>query len=373
MYLVLRLSYHRKFFSVVMKQILFVFAVFFLPILLLSKTNEKYFADSGSFAFREFAGLKATEFEKPLNISIEFDIWSFIKTKNDEDYHDAILKIYRENNETIEKKIKLKARGNFRKINCFFPPIQLNFKDDSIPDYGLSGKVKLVTHCTGSKKSEKFVAREYLAYKMFNVLSDTSFRVRFLNIKYIDTSPKKKNYQGVGFIIEPIEKLSERTGTRLLNEKLVLKNNLFSEEADIISLFQYMIGNTDWKFSGGHNIKYLNPGSGSNLKVLPVPYDFDFSGFVGTSYATPQEFTSLTNVFDREYLGYCRQDDELYLQTIRLFQTKKNEILEVIQTCDFISKKEMNYLISYLTEFFDSIKEPEVFIRTLKSQCRIDF
>jgi len=356
-----------------MKQIPLLFLIFLFPFLNSAKIQTSIPEISLNDTLLNLPGIKAFEGDEVWDVSLEFDVWSFIKTKKDEEYFDTVFKLYLNNGDTITRNIRLKSRGNFRRDNCFFPPIRLNFKNDSIPNSGLNGKVKLVTHCTGTKKSEKFVTREYLAYKMFNVLSDTSYKVRFLNIRYIDTGPRKKNYNGVGFLIEPLESLAKRTETEIIEENLVSKKNLFDKEADVLALFQYMIGNTDWKIKGGHNMKYLKPDDLPGLKVVPVPYDFDFSGFVGTSYSIPQDFTTLTNVFDREYLGYCRNDDDSYLKAIQTFEVKKSKILNVIEGCQIISKKERKYLSAYLNEFFKAIEEPEVFMRTLKRECRIDF
>ena len=81
-------------------------------------------------------------------------------------------------------------------------------------------------------------------------------------------------------------------------------------------------------------------------KVSPVPYDFDYSGFVDTEYAMPQEWTSIKHIYEREYLGYCR-NDEAYRTVIDKFARKKSSVYETIQSCTYLSEKEKKKLIYF--------------------------
>jgi len=313
--------------------------------------------------------------DTPLKISLKYDISSFVRNKLEAEYLDAELLINYDNFAPIIKKIRIKARGNFRRGECAFPPIFLNFKTDSITNTELAGmqKIKIVTNCSPSEKSENYIFKEYLAYKLYNILSDNSFRVRLLDITFIDTGKKKKNYQQHGFIIEPVELVAKRTNSVLVNAIFVKGPNIVSEDADRVALFQYMIGNTDWRFKGGHNMKYMKSLDVVTDKVIPVPYDFDFSGFVNTSYSAPQEWTNgISDVRQREYLGYCRDDEEDYLKTISLFNEKKEKIEETIANYNFLAEKDKKILGDFVHGFYKAISQPQKFIPTLKRECRND-
>ena len=39
--------------------------------------------------------------------------------------------------------------------------------------------------------------------------------------------------------------------------------------------------------------------------MIPIPYDFDFSGLVDAPYATPPDVLKIANVRQRFYRGYC--------------------------------------------------------------------
>lgn len=315
------------------------------------------------------------EEDTPVDIVLKYDISSFIKNKKKGEYIDAELTVYYTEDQSVTKNIRLKARGNFRRGYCFFPPIHLNFKTDKIKNKELKGtrKIKLVTHCSNSKANELYILKEYLVYKLYNVLSDKSFRVRLLNINYVDTGKKQRNYQNYGFLIEPLDLVAKRQNSVLIDPTVVRENNVIEEDADRVALFNYMIGNTDWRIKGGHNIRYLKQLDVVNDKVIAVPYDFDFAGFVGTSYSHPQEWTSIENVKQREYLGYCRNNDIDYLNPVNYFNSKKKEILDVIEKFEYLSDREKKSLTNYILEFYSESEKPDKFIYYLKNQCRTDF
>ncbi len=315
--------------------------------------------------------IKIFDAKEPLDLTLKYDITSFIRHKFQGEYLDAEFRLHLNETDSIVKNIRLKARGNFRRGHCFFPPIYLNFKTDPILNSELEGykKIKLVTHCSGSKNYQSYIYKEYLAYKLYNLFTDKSFRVRLLNITYIDTGKKSHNYKQIGFLIEPIELVIDRTNSVEVNSQLIQSKNIIESEMDMVALFQYMIGNTDWRAKGGHNIKYMKSLKVLTEKVTPVPYDYDYSGFVDADYAIPQEWTSVDYIYEREYLGYCR-NDEAYRQVINKFVRKKTSVYETIQSFPYLNEKEKKKLIHYIDGFYSMVEKPDVLIYRLKKECR---
>ena len=366
-----------------MNKRLFLFLVLSFPIYLFAQNSSDSATDTiSSNSYLSAVSDTIPDFDVfaddiPLDITLKYDITSFIRNKTKGEYIDAVMEIHYDNNHTQTKNIRLKARGNFRRGHCMFPPIHLNFKTDPIENKTLKGakKIKLVTHCSTSKAYEIYILKEYLAYKLYNILTDKSFRVKLLNISYIDTGKKKKNYKQYGFLIEPVEILAKRNNTIEVDPTIIRKENAIEEDVDQVALFQYMIANTDWRIKGGHNTKYLKSLTEVTNQVIAVPYDFDFSGFVGTNYSLPQSWSSVENVTDREYLGYCRDNDQAYLDNIKKFEEKKDEIFETIDSFSYLHERERKYLNNYIAGFFSRIERPENFLKTLKSECRtrIDF
>ena len=89
-----------------------------------------------------------------------------------------------------------------------------------------------------------------------------------------------------------------------------------SKQTNLVSLFMLLIGNTDFALTAGapddeccHNAKLLTSSDGINF---PFPYDFDSSGYVGASYASPpNETLNILSNKQRLYRGYCSHTDDL--------------------------------------------------------------
>jgi hypothetical protein len=306
-----------------------------------------------------------------LKATLKYDITSFIKNKTKGEYLDAELQIFYDENNPVTKNIRIKARGNFRRGQCTFPPLFLNFKTDKPdnPMYSDVKKVKIVTHCSASKESETNVLREYLTYKLYNVITDRSFRVRLLDITYTDTGKKQKNYQAYGFAIEPAEIVVKRNNGVLVESPAIKGDNLVTEDADRAAMFQYMISNTDWRIKSGHNTKYMKSLSDITDKLITLPYDFDFSGFVGASYTFPQEWSHTESIYERDYLGYCRDNDGDYQKIIDLFLSKEKELMQTIAGFKYLSEKDKKEVEKFTAGFFEEIKDSKDFIRKLKNDC----
>ncbi|MDX8337915.1 hypothetical protein SLH46_01895 [Draconibacterium sp. IB214405] len=314
--------------------------------------------------------------EEPLKVTLKYDITSFIKHKSKGEYLPAELAIYTSDNDSVIKNIRLKARGNFRRSHCFFPPIYLNFKTDPIDKTELEGikKIKIVTHCNMSQAYKSYIIREYLAYEIFNILTPNSFRVRLLNVNYVDTGKKKRNYKQIGFLIEPIDLITRRLNAVEVNENIIVGKNVLPVEGTLVALYQYFIANTDWRYKGGHNMKYVKSMETLTNNVIPLPYDFDHAGFVNTSYAIPQDWSGASTITDRDYLGYCQTNDETYHRAINLFNEKKPEVIAAIESCELLDKRDKKEVLTFVNEFYKMAEYPEYFIRTLKNECRdLDF
>lgn len=305
-----------------------------------------------------------------MHLNLSYDITSFIRNKMKGEYLDVEMEVTYKDYYN-KKDIRLKARGNNRREQCFFPPIYLNFKTDPIEHSELEGmkKVKLVTHCNNSKSYQEYILKEYLIYKLYNILSDYSFRVKLLEIDYKDTGKRKRNYSQYGFLIEPIDLLAKRNNAVEIEAKLIPATEVEPFDTDVAALFQYMIGNTDWRIKVGHNTKFVKSMDVVSTHVIPVPYDFDFSGFVGTYYAFPQEWTSIQSIYNREYLGYCR-DDEQYIKVVKHFLMHKDDINSTVASFSHLSEKTREVLLNYLDSFFEMLEDEDWILNTLKDECR---
>jgi len=117
-------------------------------------------------------------------------------------------------------------------------------------------------------------------------------------------------------------------------------------------LFQYLIGNTDWSIARFHNMATVRMGR----EYYPVPYDFDFSGFVNASYAGPSPVVAryITTVRDRHFWGVCSEDIN-YLDLFAYFNLKREPILELIRRQPGFTDKNRHLATMYVESFYETI------------------
>ncbi len=307
--------------------------------------------------------------DEVLKVSIYFDISTHIRKKS-EDYCKGQITIYHTETDSTTLNTRCKARGHHRKDNCLFPPVMLNFKPDTLfTSDGPITKLKLVTHCQNTKAYSKYLLKEYLIYKLWEIISPYSFRTRLLDIQYFDKGDRDKDYRAFGFFLEPVYMLTNRT------ETIEIKGGKFKDEqinaldADRVAIFNYMIGNTDWRILTGHNVKFLKRFGFRREEATPIPYDFDHAGFVNAAYAKPAEWSSAKQVTERDYVGKCRNDDDNYLTLIEEFNEAQDEIYRTIMEFEHLDIKTRKKLHRYVEEFFRQLEKPDAFIRTLHNSC----
>jgi hypothetical protein len=326
--------------------------------------------DDGSIVDTIDTQLDLFEVEEPMIITLTFDLKKYQKTKSEGEYMPADLSYHINDSVRIEKSIRLKARGAFRRKFCSFAPFWLNIRKSDIKNQHLQDikRLKVVTQCQNSSTYGEYVLKEYLVYKIYNILSSNSFRTRLVRMKYIDTGRKNKVTESWAFLIEPEEMMAERVnGVVIENDKLSMRT-MEPEAFDLVALFQYMVGNSDYIIPGRHNVKIIGlPGFGTK-GYTPVPYDFDYSGFVNAEYAIPGGNLGINSVRDRYYLGLCREANE-YRQAIDLIESHKEEILDLINSFPHLEKRRKKGIISYLNEYFELSAEPRLEV-DLNRTCR---
>jgi hypothetical protein len=306
-----------------------------------------------------------------IRISLKFDMKTFIRTKHKGDYMKAMLTIYHLDSSKMEKEISIRARGITRRSICYLPPIKLNFKKTESDNDSLSdiNSLKLVTHCKNSDMYEQYLLKEFLVYRMYNLLTDSSFRVKFLQIDYIDAEDKMKPLTRYGFIIESNDHLAERLqGIRIEREGI----NTWDTDpyhTSLTALFQYMIGNTDWAIPVPHNFKLVKP-SLPNSSILAIPYDFDYSGMVNTIYAVPDENLGIETVRTRVYRGYCLPSDDQYQRLFKVFLENKRSMFSLVEDFELLDKKSQTEMLNYLSEFYDIIENPGLAQLKIIGNCR---
>ncbi len=308
--------------------------------------------------------------EEPLHFTIKFNVKQFQRNKYKNDYVNASL-IYQLNDSTaVRRNVRIKPRGNFRKDFCGFPPIQLNIKKTKAfnPYMENVNKVKMVTHCQKGPSFEQYLRKEYLTYKLYNIISDYSFKVQFVEVKYIDTGRKNKETKTWGFFIEPEFILAERQNAMVIKRDNLMNSFMQPDIMDRLCLFQYMVGNCDYSVAGRHNMKIVKPNTHLTKYLIPVPYDFDYSGIVNAYYAVPGDNLGIKRVTERYYLGPCRGRED-YKNAIEYFLKKKQELIMIIENDDILSPHNKSEMLNYVLQFFELAENEERLVEKLEKTC----
>lgn len=250
--------------------------------------------------------------------------------------------------------IEITLRGNFRRMRCTaMPPMKLNFKKKELKEAGLAkfDDMKLVTQCMKDDDDSKAaVLKEYLAYKIYNEITDESFKVQLLKITYKDTKSGNSTKQW-GFLIEDTAQMRNRLGVEKAEQKRGLKKDAFNQTSLYqTAVFQYMIGNSDWNITACRNVKMVV----EDGKTLMIPYDFDFSGLVDASYALSNANYEMSSVQDRIYMGF--EDDLVSLDaTLDFYKTKQSSIKELVKNFKVLRMGDRRVVLNYLNSFYDNI------------------
>jgi hypothetical protein len=333
------------------------------------KKNSNPSGKSGKFAM--FGS------DEVLDISLAFDITGFMKKTKNLNSFDGLLTIHTAPDDSISRDVTIKHRGVFRYENCDFPPIELNFKKSlkAYSDTGKIKKLKLVTHCESGSQSDDYILREYLVYKLFNVLTDSSFRVRLFRATYTDTNIKKsrKPIKQYGIFIEPKEIMAARTNCILVSSKNLNQKNIEPVVMDRVAIFSYMIAHWDWSVPGQHNIVVMK-----SLKLdqsqngIAVPYDFDLTGVVNAAYAVTSPELGLKNIRERRFFGICHSREE-FQRGLKEFADKKEKLYKVVDDFPYLTLKAKADINAFLDQFFDQLtrqKTIDSMIENFVNNCK---
>lgn len=256
--------------------------------------------------------------------------------------------------EKVIHPLKVKTRGNFRRDrnNCFYPPLWLNFPKFKIPEgsvFAGQDKIKLVTPC----RDQKYVIREYLAYRMYNILSPLSFQARLVKVRYTDSVKGKTSDAMYGILLEGKDEMAARNEAKIIKRKKIRPNKTDKSLFLKMATFQYLIGNTDWSIEYQHNVKLMV--QEGNLRPLPVPYDFDHAGIVKAPYAHPAPALQMSSTQERRYRGYCVEGMSYFEETFALFNAKKEAIYQLFQENTLLEKRYKKGISKYLDDFYKTI------------------
>jgi hypothetical protein len=312
-----------------------------------------------------------------LNVKIIAPLTSIMRNRRDDKDVPGTFQYVATDGRSVELDIGLRTRGNFRRRRkiCKFVPLRINFKTSQTQEtlFRQQDKLKLVTHCQDAIEYQNNVVREYLAYRIFNILTNESFRVRALRITYVDTGKRNRETVSYGFFIEPKDQLGQRIHATPVELKRVFVPDLQPAFANRTSLFHYFLGNTD--FSQIHSETddncCHNQALFSNVDGLyfSIPYDFDMSDFVGAEHSGPSSQFSASKPRRRLYRGWCANNAQLPA-SVKSFDEKRGEIDELINTTELLSNFKRKSLLRFIDKFYKSVESTKEIEKNIVKNCR---
>lgn len=273
--------------------------------------------------------------------------------------------------------ITLAPRGitRLKRDVCQFPPLRVEFPAPPPAGSLFAGqrRLKLVTHCRSSPSFQQHLLLEYAAYRLYNVLTEASFRVRLAAIDYVDD--RGATTSRLGFFIEDHRDLAQRNGMQRpeVGDRIAT-SRLSAPDSARLALFEYMIGNLDWSIHAGppgerccHNSRLIARSGPASAELVAVPYDFDFSGLVDAPYAVPPDEIPVASVRSRHYRGYCRHNAQVPAAAAEL-RAARPALAATLASVPLLEERTRRKAADYLDGFFRDIAD-EAKIRSMLRTC----
>jgi hypothetical protein len=297
-------------------------------------------------------------------LTAEFDLINRERTPNNGKQFPAVLAIDGKN-----IPVKLGSRGHLRLSpnTCDFVPIKVDFQSDQIAGTIFEGQssLKLGTHCRTEQESDQYVMREYLTYRLANLVTPSSFRARLARATYIDAKSQKPLSTHSALFLEHENDVARRMGGREVPRPNMAFKDFDQETLTTSMLIEYMLGNTDYSIWALHNVVIVQD---KMRKFYPIPYDFDLTGMVHPPYLAPDPRLRMRSATERVYRGPCRTVEE-FDKAAEPFRARKADMIAAIEAVKDLKGGHKSEMKDYLESFFKSIETPESIKKTFVDGC----
>lgn len=281
-----------------------------------------------------------------VRLTISTDVSALIANKNSDEYQSALLLA----SDGKKYEAGVKPRGKFRRRISEIPPLKIKIKKKLLLAEGLDtlNELKLVLPTSLDEAGDERVIREYFAYKMYEKVSLYHVRAQLITLTLQNTGFQgEPQYTVKAILLEDEEETAARLGGTIIERYGMTMSDFETDQAALMAVFQYMIGNTDWSLAEFRNVRLLQTAAGA---IIPVPFDFDFCGFVDAPYATPMSESGLRNVRDR-FLMADGLADEAIKKAAKTLQEHRASFVELLRA-GHVSEKIADKCVKYLDSFF---------------------
>jgi len=313
--------------------------------------------------------------EAPLAVTLQAPWSEVLKNIKDARRHPAVLTYTDAQGQARRIEATVETRGITRRRVCRFPPLRVRFAKAAVAGTEFAGQdsLKMVTHCNREPVFKPYYVQEWLAYRLYNLVTERSFRARPLDVTYVDSKGGKPDGPRFAFLIEDVGDMARRNGLKRDPKGRFRPGDYDSMALSRFMLFQYLIGNTDWDVMVGpqadeccHNVRVV--GAGDQPRIA-VPYDFDSAGMVNANYAAPHESLPIKDVRTRLYRGLCVHNDTLQAAR-KEFQAHRPAIFALVQGEARLPAQRQKVVARYFEDFFEVVDSDERFAREIIAKCR---
>lgn len=327
------------------------------------------------FAERAAAAEAAPLFqtEEPLRMTLRAD-FEFLREERDTiNETEGTVTFLDLNGGETTKPVQVRVRGHFRlnRDNCNFPPLRLNFPTGDMRGTVFEGqdRLKLVTPCMDNRDDyQRYVYDEYLAYRVYNLLTPYSYRVRPVEVTYEDTSGEYETRTKWAFLLEADEQMAERNRAQFVEAPQMHPMMADGDLSVLSGMLAYMIGQTDWSAVFFHNAVVMRTEDGIHAPVL---YDFDHAGVVNARYAevSPLIRDEIRSVRQRLYRDFCRPR-LTYENVTAMFAGKREQVEALYRSFPYYADPSQGEeALAYYEEFWEVLADEDEFEDEILDRC----
>jgi hypothetical protein len=313
-----------------------------------------------------------------LDVTLKTDLPQLIRDRS-KNYHSASVEIVDPATREPGIKMKVSTRGMTSLESCRFPHIRFKFDPQTTQNTILRNlsKVKIVAHCNNPdlgdshSNEQKEVLLQYALYRMYNILTDYSIRVRLARMHYVDTTGSMQPFTKYAFFVEPDESVAHRNGAKA-NDRRELNNEGYSSShlnatyAGLDEAYQFLIGNGDWRLLRGNTVSVLNSAviSSNEIALLAMPYDMDRGGMCNGMFAYHSIYSdgatfpivgddvgTIRDIYAENYQGR-----KMYKYAFSRFREKRDEMYALYDSLkSLIDSHYRDRTVGHLDRFFKAI------------------
>lgn len=323
------------------------------------------------------------ESDEILELTMPVDLDALCRSSEDPDcgYVDSEFRFVDSSGREQNVPISIRRREGWRaeQTNCQVPTLFVRFSEEAAVGTPFEGQpqLALTSHCGKGYRPENmpsrrlpdqfesYVINEYLAYRLYNLVTDASLRVRLVSIRYVHPDNPRLDFTNDAFFSEHFDSLAARLDAEVLPPGSFDLASLDYRAADQMALFDYMIGNTDWSLREQENVLLLRTANG---KQVPVAFDFDMSGLVNAHYARPAPGLPLRSVRQRHYMGFCHPYSD-WDALFGKFGELREPALALVAETPGLGRGERRVAGAYLEAFFRMLETPDARENNIVKAC----